>query len=142
MYAGGPPGRAVNPTPAADIPAWTNSTREMILNRIEQDAIVPEAQEAFIAEALRWDAQSPNGFRRAGAEGRSPRPVPEQLTVPTLMVYGARDNAYDAEKAASFFARIANDDKALVVVPDSGHFLVLQKQRMRLFEAAARWFAA
>jgi pimeloyl-ACP methyl ester carboxylesterase len=42
---------------------------------------------------------------------------------------------------ANFFARINNPDNALVVVPDAGHFLMVQKPYLRLFTAAERWFS-
>ena len=117
------------------------TTRESIVARIEQDVVIPEAQEAFVAAALRWDAKSPGGTRSELATGGPrPRAAPEAITVPTLMIYGARDAGYRPAQVADFFARLNTPDKTLMVVPDAGHFLILQKPRMRLFEATAQFF--
>ena len=121
--------------------AWVASTRESIVARIEQDVVVPEAQEAFVAAALRWDAVSPGGTRvELATGGPRPRAAPEAITVPTLMIYGARDAGYRPEQVADFFARLNTPDKTLIVVPDAGHFLLLQKPRMRLFAATEQFF--
>lgn len=140
LFAGGVPGA---PTPAAQTPLepWVVSNRESIVARIEQDAVVPEAQEAFIKAVLDGDARSPNGIRWERAEGRQ-RPIagPAQITTPTLMIYGARDGAYQSEPVSAFFSKLNTPDKALVVVPNAGHFLIIQKPRMRLFRAAEDWF--
>lgn len=141
MYAGGGPA----PAPAAQAAPQDPSviiTRENILARIEQDATIEEAQEAFIATSLRRDVRSPAAGRRiAGADGRPLRAAPEEISVPTLMIYGARDAGYRPEPLADFFSKLNTTDKALVVVPDAGHFLIIQKPRMRLFTAAAQWFS-
>jgi pimeloyl-ACP methyl ester carboxylesterase len=143
MFAGGAgaPNRAAQ-QPTALLEAWVTSTRETVMARIEQDAAVPEAQEALVQGVLKWEARSPNGVRRQAQDGGAAlRPDPTQLTVPTLLIYGARDSAYQPENVANFFARINNPDKALVVVPDAGHFLMVQKPYLRLFTAAERWFS-
>jgi len=144
MYAGG--GAALTPAaPAAPQEPWTIITRENTLARIEQDATIEEAQEAFIAASLRWDVRSPrpvaNSRRIMGPDARPLRAAPEEISVPTLMIYGARDAGYRPEALADFFSKLNTTDKALVVVPDAGHFLIIQRPRMRLFTAAAQWFS-
>ena len=143
MFAGGAgqPNPAQRAAASAPLEPWVVSTRESVVARVEQDAVIPEAQEAFIQSVLRWEAKSPNGLRRQAAEGgQALRPVAEQITTPTLLIYGARDAGYQPENVASFFARLNTTDKALVVVPDAGHFLIIQKPRMRLFSAVEQWF--
>ncbi len=144
MYAGGAgaPGAAAVQATASTPVEWVVSNRETVIARVEQDVVVPEAQEAFIQSVLQWEARSPNGLRRERVDGsQPPKPNPEHITVPTLMVYGARDAAYQPESVAGFFARLNTADKALMVVPDAGHFLIIQKPRMRLFTAAEQWFS-
>ena len=53
--------------------------------------------------------------------------MPEEIFSPTLIIYGSRDNAYDGHRVADYFARLNTQDKELIVIPDSGHFLFLQK---------------
>lgn len=137
MFAGG----AGQPNPTAPVEPWVVSTRESVVARVEQDAVIPEAQEAFIQSVLRWEVKSPNGVRRQVADGgQALRPVAEEITTPTMLIYGARDAGYQPENVASFFARLNTTDKALVVVSDAGHFLIIQKPRMRLFSAVEQWF--
>jgi pimeloyl-ACP methyl ester carboxylesterase len=140
MYAGGASqGPGAN---AAVQDAWIISTRENIMARIEQDVIVPEAQEAFITAALRWDLRSPvSGRRLTAPDGKPWRAAPEQISVPTLVIYGARDPGYRADEVASFVARLNTSDKALVVVPGAGHSLIMQTMRLRLFSTAEQWFS-
>jgi len=143
MFAGGAgqPGPAARAPSAAPLEPWVVSTRETVVARIEQDVVIPEAQEAFIESVLKWDAKSPNGLRRqVVGGGQAPRPAPERITVPTMIIYGARDSAYQPESVSGFFAGLNTRDKALVVVPDAGHFLIIQNQRMRLFTAVEQWF--
>lgn len=144
MYAGGagaPGAAAVQAAGSVPLEPWVVSTRESVMARVEQDAAVADAQEAFIQSVLQWETRSPNGLRWERADGRqAPRPSPERITVPTLLIYGARDAAYQAESVAGFFARLNTTDKALAVVPGAGHFLIIQRPRMRLFAAAEKWF--
>ena len=46
---------------------------------------------------------------------------PEKITVPTLVINGARDPFSPADKLAVFFGRISNPDRTWVIIPNSGH---------------------
>ena len=109
--------------------------------RFEQDVVIPKAQEAFVEAALAWDVKSPNGARLESVEkGTAVLAVPDEICAPTLIIYGARDGAYEAHGVANFFARLNSEDKVLMLFPDSGHFLFIQKPRMRFFKAVAEFF--
>ncbi len=140
LYAGGAGNRSsADEPPPAD--SWRTITRENIVARIEQDVVIPEAQEAFVEAALAWDVKAPNGTRLESVEkGTAAVAVPEEISSPTLIIYGARDGAYEAHRVADFFARLNTQDKELMVLPDSGHFLFIQKPRMRFFKAVAEFF--
>jgi alpha-beta hydrolase superfamily lysophospholipase len=113
---------------------------EQVLGRIEPALTDPEARQEFAEQAVRSSPRTPNGSR---AEDRAIRnPDPSQIVRPTLMIYGAVDQLYHSEWVGTFFAGIATDDKALVVVPRAGHFLIMQRPRQRLYEAAERFFSA
>ena len=140
MYAGGAGHRSgTNMPPPAD--SWRSITRESIVNRIEQDVVIPEAQEAFIKAALALDMKAPNGTQMESLEkGNAAVAVPEDISTPTLIIYGSRDGAYEGHRVADFFARLNTQDKELIVLPDSGHFLFLQKPRVRFFKSVAEFF--
>lgn len=140
LYAGGAGNRnSADEPPPAD--SWRTITRENIVARIEQDVVIPEAQEAFVEAALAWDVKAPNGTRLESVEkGTAALAVPEEISTPTLIIYGARDGAYEAHRVADFFARLKTQDKELMLLPNSGHFLFIQKPRMRFFKAVAEFF--
>ncbi len=104
LYAGGAGNRSsADEPPPAD--SWRTITRENIVARIEQDVVIPEAQEAFVEAALAWDVKAPNGTRLESVEkGTAALAVPEEISTPTLIIYGARDGAYEAHRVADFFA--------------------------------------
>ncbi len=141
LYAGGAGHRSsADEPPPTD--SWRTITRENIVARIEQDVVIPEAQEAFVEAALAWDVKAPNGTRLESVEkGTAAVAVPEEISTPTLIIYGARDGAYEAHRVADFFARLNTQDKELMLLPDSGHFLFIQKPRMRFFKAVAEFFS-
>ena len=137
MYAGGAgSGAAPRPAPAE---SWNVITRENIMERIEQHSVIPDAQEAFIEAALAWDQRSPARMPM-GAEGEPQPAAPEEITVPTHIIYGALDGGYRPEQVAGFFAKLGTSDKALTVLPNGGHFLFLQEPRVRFFDAVAQFF--
>ena len=140
MYAGGAGHRgAANVPPPTD--SWRTITRESIVARIEQDVVIHEAQEAFVEAALAWDVKAPNGTQLESVDkGTAAVAVPEEISAPTLIIYGARDGAYEGHRVADFFARLNTQDKELMLLPDSGHFLFIQKPRMRFFKAVAEFF--
>lgn len=121
---------------------WTVITRENIMARIEQEHVIPDMQEAFIKAALGFDIKSPNIALRIMRGNSEPAPVaPEDITVPTQIIYGALDEGWQPDNVSNFFARLNTPDKALTVFPDSGHFLFLQKPRARFFNAVEQWFS-
>ena len=140
MYAGGAgyPSSADEPPPTD---SWRTITRDNIVARIEQDVVIPEAQEAFVEAALARDMNSPNGARPESVEkGTAVLAVPNEICAPTLIIYGATDGVYEAHGVANFFARLNSEDTVLMLLPDSGHFLFIKKPRMRFFNAVAEFF--
>jgi pimeloyl-ACP methyl ester carboxylesterase len=140
LYAGGAGSVPAGNRPAPTEP-WVVNSSENITARIEQDVVIADAQEAFLEAALKWNPRSPNGVRRRSAEGRDVRAEPEDIAVPTMIIYGVRDAGYQPERVSDFFARLNTQDKSLVVIPDAGHFLIIQKPRARLFAAVEGFFA-
>jgi len=121
---------------------WTVITRENIMARIEQEYVIPDAQEAFIKAALEFDIKSPNlAPRLLGSNSGLAPAAPEDITVPTQIIYGALDGGWQPANVSNFFARLNTPDKALTVFPDAGHFMFVQKPRARFFNAIEQWFS-
>ena len=140
LYAGGA-GQRSDATVHRPTDSWRTITRESIIARIEQDVVVPEAQEAFIEASLAWDVKAPNGTQLESLDAESPLvAIPEEISTPTLMIYGSRDAAYNAHRVSDYFARLNTQDKGLIVMPDSGHFLFLQKPKNRFFDVVGEFF--
>ena len=140
LYAGGA-GQRSDDAVSRPADSWRTITRESIVARIEQDVVVPEAQEAFIEASLTWDVKAPNGTQLEGLDAESQVvAVPEEISTPTLIIYGSRDSAYDGHRVSDYFARLNTQDKELIVMPDSGHFLFLQKSKNRFFDVVGEFF--
>ncbi|MCL6649394.1 MAG: hypothetical protein K6U89_13790 [Chloroflexi bacterium] len=86
----------------------------------------------------RLEPRSPNGPRAELAAG-SPAPDPQAISRPTFLVSGTADALAHPEVITRFFAQLAMDDKALVVIRRAGHFLLFQRPRWR-FAALVRDF--
>jgi pimeloyl-ACP methyl ester carboxylesterase len=141
LYAGGAESRdRFDATPVPE-PAYEAHSRESIVARLAPEFAIEEAQEAFVTAALRWNGfPAATGRRIAAPDGGRIRAAAEDIRVPTLMLYGDRDGAYRPEVLLDFFSKLNTTDKALVVVPNASHFLIIEKQYMRLFTAIAQWF--
>jgi pimeloyl-ACP methyl ester carboxylesterase len=98
-------------------------------------AAIPEVVATFVSKALAVDPQSPNGVL---LDWRTdPLKIdPRQLTMPTLMIYGADDviTPVAGPNVQPFFERLATPEKKFVSVPDAGHAFFMEQQR-------ARWYA-
>jgi pimeloyl-ACP methyl ester carboxylesterase len=110
-----------------------DNTIESTIVRIEPALADPDARMAFASHVVANEPRSPNGvFYEEPSPGK-----PENITCPTLMIFGAADGIYRLAEAPNYFARIANDDKALVLIPGAGHFMFLQHPRRRFFRIVA-----
>ncbi|MFN8534789.1 MAG: alpha/beta fold hydrolase [Dehalococcoidia bacterium] len=135
LFAGGPP----RERPAE---GFRVNDEQSVLDRLEPEFTDPALAQALAHHVAQVEPRSPNGVHADLAPGASPSVDPASLTMPTLLIYGAADRLYHAETVASFFAALATDDKALVVIPAAGHFLHLQRPKQRFFETVASFLLA
>jgi pimeloyl-ACP methyl ester carboxylesterase len=96
---------------------------------------VPAVVHAFLQAALQWDLQPPNGVLvdwRTDPMKMDPR----QLTMPTLVIYGADDviTPLSGPNVYPFFRDLAAADKKFVAVPDAGHSLFMEQPRERWYQ--------
>jgi pimeloyl-ACP methyl ester carboxylesterase len=102
----------------------------------------PGVYDAYGKQTLKWEQQAPNGVRLDVAT-KMPVLDPTQIKVPTLLIYGARDSVCRPDQAElpAFFRDLATPDKALVIVPNGGHAMLLEQTRARLYSEVSNWFS-
>jgi pimeloyl-ACP methyl ester carboxylesterase len=83
---------------------------------------------AYAEQALKTDPQSPNSFVEYT---NLPFLDPQQITVPTMVIYGEYDYFAQDDDLLPFFAKIKTHDKKLVLLPHGGHALMLEKDHRR-----------
>jgi pimeloyl-ACP methyl ester carboxylesterase len=86
-------------------------------------AVAPKAMiDAFVAAALAADPV----LADLKNDGEFNALKPEQVTIPTLVLYGAKDPAVTPADAAKFFSRLATPDKQMVSIPNGAHAAQLE----------------
>ena len=124
---------------------WWRITHEYFFNRLEAEYTDLDARNAIGHRMEAEEPRSPNGIRIENAKG-SVSVVPNRLTVPTLMLYGAAAAKQDYMQGGwdrlDFFKQLATEDKAFVLVPGGGDYAHLQKPRQRIFQAAIDFLRA
>jgi pimeloyl-ACP methyl ester carboxylesterase len=65
---------------------------------------------------------------------------PQQITVPTMIIYGEYDYYAKDDDLLPFFAEIKARDKQLVLLPNGGHALMLEKDHRRFQHEVLRFF--
>ena len=65
-------------------------------------------------------------WRTFGADGQFNALDPALVTVPTLVIFGARDPGVNQVDAGKFFARLATSDKQMVALPGADHAAQLE----------------
>ncbi len=133
-------GNPVLPAPTGE---WIQNTREDYLNRLSAEWTEEAARVAMADQVLRDDPRLPAGVQVESATVcRACDPT--KVTRPTLLIYGSEGfkAAYHvgAEPRGQFFERMATDDKAIVVFPDSNDYVHLQRHRRRFHKTAIDFF--
>ncbi len=137
------PARGGNaPVVTENLQPWYENSPEFYIQKLEPEFTDPALLAALCDHVARHDRRSPNGIRLENAGHVEPI-RPELIRNPTLLVYGveaAKAPYMQAElDRARFFELLATDDKAFVVVPQSGDFAHFQHGRFKLFDAIG-WF--
>ena len=58
---------------------------------------------------------------------------PARITVPTMIIHGEKDFAAKEEDLLPFYSQLATHDKRYILLPRSGHMLIMEKDH-RLFQ--------
>ena len=129
-----------NTVPFPEKDDWCFNAASYFRDRLELEFMEPAAHEALATQAEANEPRAPNGIRVENENG-SIAAVAERITVPTLMLYGYAAGMQNYMQGGSgrgdFFEKIANHDKALVVVPDGGDYGHLQNARHRMWKIIA-----
>jgi len=106
-----------------DEPVRQRNTRAAALSDfISPDVTPPAVMEAFAEQALRADPV----LADLRADGEFAMLDPAKVTVPTLVLFGARDPSVPHADAGKFFARLATPDKQMVSLPGADHAAQLE----------------
>jgi pimeloyl-ACP methyl ester carboxylesterase len=91
--------------------------------QFEEDVVV-----LYAREAVQTDPQSPNAFVD---NANVPILDPQQIVVPTMLIFGEYDYAAKEEDLLPFFSQLKTRDKQYVLLPHGGHALMLEKDHRR-----------
>jgi alpha-beta hydrolase superfamily lysophospholipase len=119
------------PALARNTPA--SALADFISPQVTPDAVV----KAFVEQALRADPV----LADLRNDGEFNALDPGRLTLPTLVLYGARDPAVLHEDAGKFFGRLATPDRQLVVLPEGDHAAQLEDTHEAWIEAVVGFLA-
>ena len=99
------------------------------------------AVDTYIKEVGQWSPQAPNGVL-VDLNSKMPLTDPKKIGAPTMIIVGALDRVTPITEPnlPVFFAALPNPDKQLIIIPDAGHALVVQKPRLRFYTEVAKWF--
>lgn len=97
-----------------------------------------ETVEKYVKEALAAAPQSPNGVI-VDFISKLPILQPEQIKVPTLIIYPEKDFLATEAETLEFFGKLGTNYKSYVFLPDGGHAIILEKNYKK-FQSAVLGF--
>lgn len=100
------------------------------------------AVEAWVKEVAQWGSKAPNGVF-LDLNTKMPLTDPKKITAPTMIIIGSLDRLtpINQPNLPGFFAALPSADKQLIIVPDAGHALTVQKPRLRFYNEVSKWFS-
>ena len=133
----------VHTGPRGKVPTaqFRTTTMKNSQDLFEAPATDPEAIDAWAREVDKWMPKPPNGVF-ADLNGRMPLTDPKKIAPPTMIILGDLDRATPITQPnlPVYFMDLPSKDKQLIIVPNAGHALMVQKSRGRLYDEAAKWF--
>lgn len=114
---------------------WWQNSYDYFYNRLEAEFTHEDVRVSVATQASEKELNAPNGIRVENETGSTPVD-PARITRPTLMIYGAAAGGqaymHGAAPRGAFLERIANDDKALAIVPGGGDYAHIQNPRAQI----------
>lgn len=99
----------------------TAARSDFIEGQYEADVV-----EKYVKEALAEAPKSPNGVY-VDFISKMPILQPEQIKVPTLIIYPEKDFLATESETLEFFGKLGTKYKSYVFLPDGGHAILLEK---------------
>ena len=115
---GGQPLPRTRPTTEADF------LDGFVTGQFEQDVV-----DESVRVGMQNDRQRPNVFAEYA---KLPILDPKRIVVPTLIIFGVKDFAANDADLLPFFEQLNTHDKSYVVLPDSGHMMILERGHRQL----------
>ncbi len=88
----------------------------------------------YVTETLAAAPKSPNGVY-VDFISKMPILKPEQIKVPTLIIYPEKDFLATKDETLEFFGKLGTNYKSYVYLPDGGHTIILEKN-YKMFQSA------
>ncbi|MGD9590165.1 MAG: alpha/beta hydrolase [Pyrinomonadaceae bacterium] len=108
---------------------------DFIAGQYEQDVV-----DLYVKEALAEAPRSPNGVRVDFlTPGKLPILVPEEIKVPTLIIYPEKDFLASEAETLEFFNKLGTKYKTYSALPSGGHAILLEKN-YRMFQQTVLGF--
>lgn len=128
--------------PAVEEP-WHPNSREHASEDFPRDEtglpdtekIIAPVLELTLANCAEYDGEwSPNGGRRdISREKNAELFVPEEITVPVLVIGGTADSYMDWANIGKVFMRLLNENKRMRILENGSHSLLFEKAHYRKF---------
>ena len=122
--------------PAPEKPAYTKTTRVDALSDFISPAVTsPKVMNAFATQALATDPVRADWIRESEFNALSPA----KLTMPTMVLHGARDPGVPADVAARFFEKIGSSRREWTILPGGDHAAQLEDTHAAFINAVVEF---
>lgn len=139
MYAPSVRSRPGGKAPTDEFRAVPPENMRRLLAQAPADAVTVDA---LVKENAQWGATAPNGV---GIDLNTKMPLfdPKKVAAPTMVIVGSLDRIEPPTDPSlpGFFAALPNGDKQMIIVPNAGHAMTLEKARFRFYSEVAKWFS-
>ena len=119
------------------LPRFRPTTEEDFRDGFVEGQFEEDVIQESVKVGLQMDPQRPNVF----AEWvKLPILDPTRITVPTMILYGEKDFAAKEEDLLPFYSQLNTHDKSYVLLPNSGHMMMLEKNHRRFQQEVLNFF--
>ena len=119
------------------LPRFRPTTKQDFLDGFVEGQFEEDVVEESVKVGLQMDPQRPNVF----AEWVNlPILDPARITVPTMIIHGEKDFAAKQEDLLPFYSQLNTSDKSYVLLPGSGHMMMLEKNHRRFQHEVLNFF--
>jgi pimeloyl-ACP methyl ester carboxylesterase len=119
------------------LPRFRPTTEQDFRDGFVEGQFEEDVVQESVKVGLQMDPQRPNVF----AEWvKLPILDPARITVPTMILYGEKDFAAKEQDLLPFYSQLNTSDKSYVLLPGSGHMMMLEKNHRRFQHEVLSFF--